>query len=420
MTAFTLWTFVLGLVLGSTTLILAIVPVGVYLAFSAFGAHSHLRIAINRVLPDGQIYEGEEVRVSMRVLNEGPEADLEILDQVPDGAEVTRGSNHVFVALKKGEARNFIYSLSPQLFGTYTLGPIKVRVTDRYSARYEATAFESYGVLRIYPEVKYLSRVELRHPHPRNWPGETITRRAGQGLEFYGIREHSPGEPIRRINWKATARIGSLMINQYMGEAGGETLIVLDSRTISSVGVPPDTTAAYSVRAAAALSYRLLRDRNRVGLFAVGRNLVKIPVGSGRRQFDRLMIGMISTSAEASGTEEWSLDLAPQYIPIFFARTVQIILISSFVDSMPISVVSDLARAGYSVLVISPSPLRLDTPYKASTREIGLAMELAKIERKEKLSIMESHAQVIDWNPSTPLIDALEGSRGTWRNRRFN
>jgi uncharacterized protein (DUF58 family) len=269
----------------------------------------------------------------------------------------------------------------------------------------------------VYPEVKYLNRIELRHTRPRNWPGETVVRRAGQGLEFYGIREHTPGEPVRRTNWKASARAGTLMVNQYMDEAGGETLIVLDAREISRVGRSPETTTAYSTKAAATLSYRLLRDRNRVGLLAVGKALVRVPLGSGKRHFEKIMIGLISRGA--AGADEWALDYVPHYISLFFSRMVQILLVSPLVDAAPVGLVAELTRRGYDVLVVSPSPVELDPAARGESRTVKIARELASLERNRKLSLLKSHSQVVDWDPSTPLGDALERTKGTWRTRRF-
>jgi uncharacterized protein (DUF58 family) len=395
----------------------AALPIGLYVALSMFGAPPHLRVSVNRILPEGQIYEGDDVRVALDVVNKGPPVNLEVAEQLPPSVEIGSGTNHAFMTLGEGETRRVVYTFIPRLFGTYVLGPIRVRSTDRSWARYEETTLGRRAFLRVYPKVKYLNRVELRQSHPRNWPGETITRRAGQGLEFYGIRERTPGESIRRTNWKATARAGTLMVNQYMDEAGGETLIILDLRSLTEVGIPPETTTTYSVRAAAALSYRLLRDRNRVGLLAVGPSLVKVPLGSGKRHFEKLMIGLISIGT--GGMAEWTLDLVPYYVTYFFSRMVQILLISPLMDYAPVSLVAELARRGYDVLVVSPSPLELDVARAGVSRSNTLAKELAMIERRQKLSYMRSRAQVIDWNPSLPLGDVLERSKGNWRTRRF-
>ena len=413
--AFALWILLLAILLGSPPVALAAVPVALYLAFVTLGSRPHLDVTATRLLPSGQVYEGERVTVTLRVKNEGPRTDLEVVDGVPPEISISGGSNHVFAVLEEGECRDFGYSFSPESFGSYSFGPIRIRSSDLASARYEETVTESYESLRVYPEIKYLNRIDLRQTRPRNWPGETSVRRPGQGLEFYGIGEYRAGDPLRRVNWRASARAGHLMLNQFMNEAGGETVLVLDLRSTSRIGTPPNTCADYSVRAAAALSHRLLRDRNRVGLLAVGQRIIKVPPGFGRRQFERILVGLISTKV---GVDAWNLELVPYYLSLFYSRMVQLVLISPLVDSSPMFMVSELARRGYEVLVISPSPLEIDIPEKGDPRAIRIARELAALERDAKISSLRKHAKVIDWNPRLPLVDAFEGLRESWRVRR--
>jgi uncharacterized protein (DUF58 family) len=414
--AFVLWILLLAMLLGSPPVALAAVPVALYLAFVMLVSQPHLDVAVARLLPSGQVYEGERVTVTLRVKNEGPRVDLEVIDGVPPEISVSEGSNHVFAVLGEGECHDFTYTFSPESFGTYTFGPIKIRSSDMASARYEEMVSESHESLRVYPKIEYLNRIELRQTRPRNWPGETSVRRPGQGLEFYGIGEYHAGDPLRRVNWRASARAGHLMLNQFMNEAGGETVLVLDLRSTSRIGTPPNTCADYSVRAAAALSQRLLRDRNRVGLLAVGQRIIKVPPGFGRRQFERILVGLISTKVSV---DAWNLELVPYYLSLFYSRMVQLVLISPLVDSSPVYMVSELARRGYEVLVVSPSPLEIDHPEKGDPRAIRIAKELATMERDVKISSLRRHAKVIDWNPNLPLVDAFEGLRESWRVRRL-
>lgn len=414
--AFALWILLLAVLLGSPPIALAAVPVALYLAFVMLGSQPHLEVVATRLLPSGQVYEGDRVTVTLRVKNEGPRVDLEVIDEVPPDVSVSEGSNHVFSVLGEGECRDFAYTFSPGSFGTYAFGPIKIRSSDMASARYEELVLESYESLRVYPEIKYLNRIELRQTRPRNWPGETSVRRPGQGLEFYGIGEYHAGDPLRRVNWRASARANHLMLNQYMNEAGGETVLVLDLRSTSRIGTPPNTCADYSVRAAAAVSHRLLRDRNRVGLIAVGERIIRVPPGFGRRQFERILVGLISTRV---GVDAWNLELVPYYLSLFYSRMVQLVLISPLVDSSPAYMVSELARRGYEVHVISPSPVEMDHPEKGDPRAIQIARELATMERDVRISLLRRCVKVIDWNPKLPLEDAFEGLRESWRVRRL-
>jgi uncharacterized protein (DUF58 family) len=205
------------------------------------------------------------------------------------------------------------------------------------------------------------------------------------------------------------------MLNQFMNEAGGETVIVLDLRPASTVGTLPETTTAYSVRAAAAVSYRLLRDRNRVGLLGVGRHIVNVQPGFGSRQFRRILAGLISVGV---GVDDWNLGLVPYYISLYYSRMVQIVLVSPLLDFMPFGMVSELGRRGYDTLVISPSPIELDVPGVKDERLVKVARDLAKLDRGRRLATLRRSARVVDWNTQLPLGEALQVLKEPWWIRR--
>ena len=60
---------------------------------------------------------------------------------------------------------------------------------------------------------------------------EAYERRAKSrvGWEYYGSREALPGEPLKYVDWKATARLDKLMIKEFFKESGGGIVLVLDS-----------------------------------------------------------------------------------------------------------------------------------------------------------------------------------------------
>jgi Protein of unknown function DUF58 len=63
--------------------------------------------------------------------------------------------------------------------------------------------------------------------------GETPTNKPGVGTEFYELREYTSLDDFRQINWKASARIGELIVNERMKELGGAYYLVLDARAES-------------------------------------------------------------------------------------------------------------------------------------------------------------------------------------------
>ncbi len=63
--------------------------------------------------------------------------------------------------------------------------------------------------------------------------GETPVDRPGVGTEFYEMRDYSPGDDFRQVNWKASGRLGRLMVNEKMKEVGASYYLILDARAPS-------------------------------------------------------------------------------------------------------------------------------------------------------------------------------------------
>ncbi len=314
MVAFALWVFVLGLLLGNGTLLLAAVPIVTYIALMRImQPRPHLDVTVERRSEADSIYEGEKARFTLHVHNNGPPiATLELFDLLPPNVRLVSGSNRVLTFLGRGETRTFPYSVEAAVFGSYDIGPIRMRATDLGGNRAEEKRLESHATLWVYPDIRYVSRIAIGPHRPRNWPGETVARRAGSGIDYYGVKDYASGDSLRRVNWKASSRSQEILINQYLDESGGDILVVLDSRSVSEVGSPPESLLTHSTRAAAAIAYRLLRDRNRVGLIGMGSNLVTVPPGFGKRQFERILVSLLTLKAgegctsRSGGTVAWA------------------------------------------------------------------------------------------------------------------
>lgn len=73
----------------------------------------------------------------------------------------------------------------------------------------------------------------------------------GRGTEYAETREYLPGDDLRRLDWKATARLQKLMVKRYYQEAGGPVNIVFDAK--ASGPVSRDRAAAQFLNLALAI-----------------------------------------------------------------------------------------------------------------------------------------------------------------------
>ncbi|HEY5034881.1 MAG TPA: DUF58 domain-containing protein, partial [Candidatus Dormibacteraeota bacterium] len=101
-------------------------------------------------------------------------------------------------------------------------------------------------------------------PQARELEASVSAPRSGSGMELFGVREYRPGDPLRRIHWRSSARLGELVVREY--EPPG----------VQTVGIfcdphPPSREAADQVaRLAASEAWDCIRGGGRVVLWAPG------------------------------------------------------------------------------------------------------------------------------------------------------
>ncbi len=107
--------------------------------------------------------------------------------------------------------------------------------------------------------------VSLRaQPLVRELEAAVTAPRAGYGTEVFGVRPYQPGDPLRRIHWRTTARRGELIVREFEPPGVQNLGIFLDPS-------PPEQAAADQVaRIAASEAWDCLRAGGRVTLWAPG------------------------------------------------------------------------------------------------------------------------------------------------------
>ena len=84
--------------------------------------------------------------------------------------------------------------------------------------------------------------------------------------EFRGIRPHEPGEPLNRVDWKSTAKTGSLMLREMEAATDDDVTLLLNGAAADVAGELPDTTFEVAVQAAGAMAAYSLRSGHSVNL----------------------------------------------------------------------------------------------------------------------------------------------------------
>ncbi|MGQ9767645.1 MAG: DUF58 domain-containing protein [Anaerolineae bacterium] len=174
--------------------------------------------------------------------------------------------------------------------GVFRLGPWALELADpagffRVEQRYPATT-----TIMVYPRAAFLPPIEL--PRGRAAGRASSSQRAVEETVLVGsARQYVPGDPLRHIAWRSTARHDALMVREFDREPSGDLWLVVDLDAGVQAGRDAEATQEYAVILAASLAARFLRqgERRAVGLLASGRNTVLLPPGRGQAQLWRIL-----------------------------------------------------------------------------------------------------------------------------------
>jgi uncharacterized protein (DUF58 family) len=247
---------------------------------------------------------------------------------------------------------------------------------------------------RFPPEAHRLDSVRLAHTTLQ--PGEIRSRHLGAAGEFFSVRAAGPKDTPRQINWRATARAGRLLANDYYLERTGDLVLLLDLRP-SSLGPERDAALLAVARAGAlGIASGFLTEKSRVGLGLFDEFLTAIPLGTGRLQ--RYKIAQALQKATL-GTVEGPSERLAVSMRRYFPPGVTTVFLSPLADNESLVVVTHLQRRGYPTIVLSPSPMPLFVPPPGGrTPEAEAAIRLMRLVRRRRIGEAWRTGPVVDWD----------------------
>lgn len=392
---------------GTNGILLAMMlPFMVYLGIGFFLSPDQLDLDINRQLSHERALPGDEVSIRVTITNLGPNIELiNIEDQLPEGLQVIDGNTSVLTRLSSGKSITLNYKITGSR-GFFQFRKVKITASDSLMVRTKTTMLISDGQLFILPKPLRLGHLDIRPRRTRVYAGHIPARIGGSGVEFFGVREYQQGDPLRWINWRASARLSQkFFINEFEQERVADVGIILDTRLRSQiVAENGETLFEFSVQAASGLAETFLKDGNRVGLLLYGTLLDWTFPDYGKIQRERILKRLcIAQPGDSLVFAE--LDNLPKNL---LPPNSQLVFISPLHES-DLQVLINLRARGYVVMVISPNPIRFEQTYLPNSVEnIMTASRLAELERILMLKkLQQAGIQVLDWNTAVELDQAI-------------
>ncbi|HSH01190.1 MAG TPA: DUF58 domain-containing protein [Anaerolineae bacterium] len=159
------------------------------------------------------------------------------------------------------------YHVTPRRRGDYMFGDMVLRWRGPLGLVVREGMVEAAGGVKVYPNLLAVRRYELLLRQNRlHEMGLRSARMLGQGTEFERLREYTPDDEYRRINWKATARRRRPIATQYQTERSQNIIAVLDTGRMMQTPVAQIAKLDYVINAVLLLGYVATGMGDKVGL----------------------------------------------------------------------------------------------------------------------------------------------------------
>ncbi len=392
---------VAALALRRPELAIAAAPFAVVLAIGLQLAREP-RIEVQFSVAGERTVQGTRVDAEIAVRAKTAVDRLELLLELPNGVEA-EGDSAVAVRLRAGDERTIPLQLRCSRWGVYDVGMIEARARDPFRLVVWEDRLPRLSGLKAYPHAETLARV-LDAAETQAYTGSAVAREKGDGIEYADIRDYVPGDRLRSINWRASARRTSLVVNEQHPERNTDVVLFVDSFADLRDGAR--STLDEAVRAAATLATRYLERRDRVGLVSFGGILRWLRPGLGPSQRFRLIETLLETGV--APTYVWrDVDLVPARI---LPPKALVIALTPLVDPRFVRTLQNLRARGFDLVVVEIDPVEV---VQAGRKELErLAYRLWLLDREVLRSRLERLGiGIARWGDGVALESALEEVR---------
>jgi uncharacterized protein (DUF58 family) len=216
-------------------------------------------------------HQGETVTVRLIAHNAVslPKLHLSLRDVCPEGI-TPLDPEPLPVHLPPGGSDTATYEVRLRRRGAHRFPAVWVHGTDMLGLCDQKTRWALTTDILVYPRVLDLpSRVLVKELGGGSAPLETSSRK-GEGSSFFGIREYRPGDPLRHVHWRSSARRGSLAVVEWEAEESRSAVLAVETLKGSERRLEGGSTLDAAAGLAASLAADVLRAGNAVRVLAAG------------------------------------------------------------------------------------------------------------------------------------------------------
>jgi uncharacterized protein (DUF58 family) len=218
-----------------------------------------------RFVPE-KLSNGDENEIRIFLENFYPfRVTLNVIDEIPH--QFQRRDINFEAQLAPRTTSTIRYTLRPVKRGEYHFGVVNVFASTPLGLFRRRYQMSGDVMVPVYPSFIQMRKYELLAISDQlTETGIKKIRRLGHNMEFEQIKEYVSGDDFRTINWKATARKSTLMVNHYQDERSQQVYSLIDKGRVMQMPFDGMSLLDYAINASLVISNVAIRKSDKAGI----------------------------------------------------------------------------------------------------------------------------------------------------------
>jgi uncharacterized protein (DUF58 family) len=214
---------------------------------------------------------------------------LKVFDELPH--QFQKRDLYFDLTLAAQASQTIQYTLRPVKRGEYSFGAVNALVMSPLGFLVRRFQFSNDKIVPVYPSYLQMRKYELLAIHNRlTETGIKKIRKIGNNQEFELIKEYVSGDDIRTINWKATARRASLMVNHYQDERSQQVYSLIDKGRVMQMPFQGMSLLDYAINTTLVISNIAIKKFDKAGLITFQDKIgTLLPAGRKNNQMAQIL-----------------------------------------------------------------------------------------------------------------------------------